>query len=100
MSCQQHAKLLRSGKEEDRAKAKAVELLMEMHPSLKVKAIHPAVLRFAAAATAAMLADSVSRSACGRYVLRRFSAPVDPALVPRGFPRKKLVGVLKAALRL
>lgn len=36
VSCQQHAKLLRSGKEEDRAKAKSVELLMEMHPSLKV----------------------------------------------------------------
>lgn len=36
VSCQQHAKLLRSGKEEDRAKAKAVELLMEMHPALKV----------------------------------------------------------------
>ncbi|CAM9288529.1 unnamed protein product, partial [Ectocarpus fasciculatus] len=36
VSCQQHAKLLRSGKDEDRAKAKSVELLMEMHPSLKV----------------------------------------------------------------
>lgn len=40
VSCQQHAKLLRSGKEEDRAKAKAVELLMEMHPALKVAMIH------------------------------------------------------------
>ncbi|CAM9277229.1 unnamed protein product, partial [Sphacelaria rigidula] len=36
VSCQQHSKLLRSTNEADRAKAKAVELLMEMHPSLKV----------------------------------------------------------------
>lgn len=37
VSCQQHSKLLRSTNEADRAKAKAVELLMEMHPSLKVQ---------------------------------------------------------------
>ncbi|CAM9314305.1 unnamed protein product, partial [Discosporangium mesarthrocarpum] len=36
VSCQQHSKLLRSANSADRAKAKAVELLMERHPELKV----------------------------------------------------------------